>query len=486
MTRLRFAALSLGVASLAAFAWFGVLRPRPMATWLRVETPSHAILDKGFPVRVTLDAPVRSAQLAVDLHWLGSRSTARGFLVGSPPQRVDARQEPYTFELPVDTRPDLGQVQIILFLSPTGRWEDRIESATTAPIPVQPHGTLGPVASTPAYAVRSESFPPSAPSPALRISIAVLWLLSSIALWRRGARPGLGRDWLEPVGSRGVRLRWLAAACLLAALWELSTLETFLPQIARAAALEHDLYAERFWTQQWITLAFLAGVLAWLAITLRGSPLHRKDVIAAALGLYAGISLSSVVSLHEIDRILSVTILSIPSAQVAKLFVAIAVLVLASRGTRSSGPDEPRARSDRTSTGVHQRASVRLVARTVSRYCGGSRIGAGGGTVGVGALVESGMISRSSQCFEPSPIDHTPIVPDVGRVAVASVQVACHTSGSALEFGQIFARIEFPLPVGLTSSRKRYHWPGCGTTPVIGCAQLGVVPWAESSNALVL
>ncbi len=291
MTRLRFAALSLGVALLAAFAWFGVLRPRPTATWIRVETPPHAILGKGFPVRVTLDAPVRNAQLAVDLHWLGSHSTARGFLVGSPPQRVDARQEPYTFELPVDARPDLGQVQAILFLSPSGRWEDRIEAATTAPISVQPHGSLEPFASTPAYEVRSESFPASAPSPALRISIAVLWLLSSIVLWRQSARSGPGRDRLEPVGSRGLRLRWLAAACLLAALWELSTLETFLPQLARAAALEHDLYAERFWTQRWITLAFLAGVLAWLAFTLRGSPLRRTDGIAAALGLYAGISL---------------------------------------------------------------------------------------------------------------------------------------------------------------------------------------------------
>jgi hypothetical protein len=45
---------------------------------------------------------------------------------------------------------------------------------------------------------------------------------------------------------------------VLAALWELSSLETFIPQIARVAAVERDLYAERFWTQRWITLAFLA------------------------------------------------------------------------------------------------------------------------------------------------------------------------------------------------------------------------------------
>ena len=333
MNRLRFAALWLAVVLLAAFAWFGVLRPRPVSTWIRVETPPHAIPGKGFPVRVTLDAPVGNAQLAVDLHWLGSRSTARGFLAGSPPQRVDGRRDTYTFELPVYARTDLGQVQVILFLSPTGSWEDRIEAAATAPIPVQPHGTLEPFATISVYDVRDESVPHSAPSPVLRALIAVLWLLSSIALWRRGAR-----------------LRWLAAACLLWALWELSTLETFIPQIARAAALEHELYAERFWAQQWSTLAFLAGVLAWLAFTLRRSPLHRTDGIAAAIGLYAGISLSSLVSLHEIDRILSVTILSIPSAQVAKLSVAVAVLFLASRGSRSSGPDAELARSDRIST----------------------------------------------------------------------------------------------------------------------------------------
>jgi len=318
LNRLRFAALSLAVVLLAAFAWFGVLRPRPVSTWIRVETPPHAILGKGFPVRVTLDAPVGNARLAVDLHWLGSRSTARGFLVGSAPQRVDGRRDAYTFELPVDARTDLGQVQVILFLSPSGRWEDRIKAATTAPIPVQPHGTLAPFTTISVYDVRDESIPQSTPSVVLRALIAVLWLLNSIALWRRGAR-----------------LRWMAAACLLAALWELSSLETFIPQIARAAALEHELYAERFWAQQWSTLAFLAGVLGWLAFTLRHSPLHRTDGIAAALGLYAGISLSSLVSLHEIDRILAVTILSIPFAQVAKLSVAVVVLFLTpSRGTR--------------------------------------------------------------------------------------------------------------------------------------------------------
>jgi len=101
------------------------------------------------------------------------------------------------------------------------------------------------------------------------------------------------------------------------------------------------------------------------------------------------------------------------------------------------------------------------------------------------ASVESGRISRLSQYFEPSPIDHTPTVPEVGRLLVPSVLPACHCAGSAVESNQILARIEFPLLVGLTSSRKRYHWPGCGTTPVIGCAQVGLVPWAESSNGLV-
>jgi hypothetical protein len=201
------------------------------------------------------------------------------------------------------------------------------------------------MAGTPVYEVRSESVRGAIPSPTLRVSIAVLWLLNGTVLWRRGARPG--RDRLEHVAPRGVRLRWLAAACLLAALWELSSLETFIPQIARFAAVERDLYAERFWTQRWITLAFLAGVLAWFAFALRASPIHWTNGVAAALGLYAGIALSSLVSLHEIDRILSVAIVSIPAAQIAKLAVAIAVLVVAWCKTRLKRPGDPLARSCR-------------------------------------------------------------------------------------------------------------------------------------------
>lgn len=348
MSRLRFVALSLAVASLVAFAWFGVLRPQLTATWIRVDVPRHAIVGRGFPVRVTLDVPMESVLLVVDLHALGSRDTARGFLAGSAPQRVDSRQESYSFELPVAARNDLDQVQVILYLSPSGLWEDRIAAATTGPIPVQTGGALEPMAGTPVYEVRRESVRGAIPSPTLRVSIALLWLLSTTVLWRRGARPG--RDRLERVASRGVRLRWLAAACLLAALWELSSLETFIPQIARVAAAERDLYAERFWAQRWITLAFLAGVLAWFAFALRASPLHWTNGVAAALGLYAGIALSSLVSLHEIDRLLSVAILSIPSAQIAKLVVAIAVLVLTCRRTRLEGPDDPRAHPCRVAT----------------------------------------------------------------------------------------------------------------------------------------
>jgi hypothetical protein len=51
------------------------------------------------------------------------------------------------------------------------------------------------------------------------------------------------------------------------------------------------------------------------------------------LWLYAGISLTNLLSLHELDRLLAASILSVPLVQVAKLSAALAGLGLAVRET---------------------------------------------------------------------------------------------------------------------------------------------------------
>ncbi len=321
MNLLRRAAIPVSLLLLAAAIWLGLLRREPPASWLRVEAPPHAIASQILPVRVLLDAP-EDTLVGVDLHWATTRREPRGLLSTSPRQRVDGGESTHTFELPVAVPDDLGHVSAILFLSASGRWEDRTAAAATPLIPIRTSGVLEPLEPIPAYDLpRAEGSTVTA-SPLLRNTIAVLWVLSGISLWRLGVR--------GPAG-------WLALACLAAAVWELSNVEEALSGTVRAAALEHRLYYERFWLQRSLTFAIVAATAASIVWALRRSRVGTTDLVRAALCLYSGISLASLVSVHGTDRFMGSPIFSVPFAQVAKLAIAIAILLLA-RGSASSPP----------------------------------------------------------------------------------------------------------------------------------------------------
>ena len=326
MTLLQRAAPPVVLLLLAAAIWLGLPWRNPPASWLRVEAPPHAIASQMLPVRVSVDAP-EDTLLGVDLHWATTRREPRGLLSTRPRQRVDGGESTSTFELPVADPGELGHVSIILFLSPSGRWEDRSAAAATSLIPVRTSGVLEPLAPISAYDLAREEGPIVTALPLLRHTIAVLWVLSGISLWRARVR-----------GTAG----WLALACLAATAWEVSNVENALAGAVRAAALEHRLYYERFWLQTGVTFAIVAATAAMIAWTLRRSRVGTTALVRAALCLYAGISVASLVSLHGTDRMLAWPIFSVPSAQIAKLGVAIAVLVLAR--TSAGGPPaaEPR------------------------------------------------------------------------------------------------------------------------------------------------
>lgn len=307
------AGLSLGVLLLVAGC--GLLATEPPASWLLVEAPAHAIAGQTVPVRVTLTVPAEDTRLAVDLHWTTSRGEPRGFLSSSTPRWVHRHARMYTFEVPVPPQAELGAVTAVLYLSPSGRWEDRTAVAVTARIPVRKSGPPVPAEPISAYEQTGEVPRPADPSPALRYVIAGLWLLGGLGLRRERAA--------------GAETDRLAVACLLAAAWELSNAELLLSESARAAALAQRLYYERLWLQVGATLAILAGTTALVVSALRRSPLRRAGLVRAVLWIYAAISLAGLVSFHETDRWLGLPVSAVPLAQVAKAGLAVATLALA-------------------------------------------------------------------------------------------------------------------------------------------------------------
>lgn len=130
-----------------------------------------------------------------------------------------------------------------------------------------------------------------------------------------------------------------------AAVWEFSNAELALAGHVRTAALEHRLYYERFWLQEGVTLAIVAAAIVLIALALLRSRVRRTGLVRAALWLYAAISLAGLVSFHEIDRLLASPIFSIPLAQVAKLWIAVAIPVCGQRPfpTRPSAAPGPEA-----------------------------------------------------------------------------------------------------------------------------------------------
>jgi hypothetical protein len=330
MKRLRPVVLPLGLLLLAAAVLFGALRPRAQAAWLRVEAPPHALVGQMLSVRVTLTEPTADVWLAVDLHAMSTRREPRGFLSSSSPQRVARTTRAYTFEVPVVAADDLGHVQAIVFLSPSGRWEDRLRAASTVAIPVGSKGTTGRLEPIPAYDPAEEVASLPAASPALRVSIAALWLLAGLVLcWTRSRPPAREAAFTDPARRRS---GWLALACAAAAVWELSNAETSLASHARAVAFEHRLYYERRSLQEWITIAVVMGTVALAALRLWPSR-DGGGLLPAALWLYAAISLTNLLSFHELDRLLAASVLSVPLVQVAKLSAALAGLVVVVRET---------------------------------------------------------------------------------------------------------------------------------------------------------
>jgi len=315
------------VLALAASAWLCTGPLREQARWLQVEAPRHAVAGGPVPIRVTLRAPSPAVWLSVDLHGMSSRHEPRGFVSQGGSQRIDARARSYLFEVPVAAESDLGYVLAVVYLSSSGRWEDRIAAAATEPIALRSEGPgeLQPIS---AYDLTKPIGTTRAPSPTLRVTIAALWLLAGLVLWWRT------RSASPPAGAAAAvrRSGWLALACIAAGLWELSNAESWVVAVARTLAWEHRLYYERSALQELITIAILLAATALAAARLRAAGARGPErPLHAVLWLYAGLSLISSLSWHEADQLLAAPVLSVPVVQIAKLATAIAALLAGMR-----------------------------------------------------------------------------------------------------------------------------------------------------------
>jgi hypothetical protein len=302
--------------------WILLDRTEHRPGWLTVEAPAAAVVGQPLEIRVTMKESVDATQIVCTLHRAGADRRLRERVASSGPAREAASGGTYLFRFESLDINNLVFVSAVIYLSPTGSWQDRTLAAHTKLIPVKPAdaGRASPplkmtsvYASTSAAeddaAERAARGPRQGPSPWAHPVIFVI-LLSSAVLCR--ARAGRKRPDASPTETRE-RTIWLAfsAVFVLSAFLELSGVVGHLAAWGRRLAKEGNLYDFRKPFQKALMSAVAAAALGLFLLFIRAlrKPGSRLFLWWVGIGLAAYLSTSfiSVLSFQAVDVVRGMT-----------------------------------------------------------------------------------------------------------------------------------------------------------------------------------
>jgi hypothetical protein len=140
-------ALGLAAAGLIfAAAWAVVdrverrARVRNQPRWLTVEASPLAVVGRPVDLRVTLQDLPGPEMIVCGLRWTAADRRVTGGLASAGPARETRGGETIDFRIEVRDREEMRFVSAVIYLSPTGRWQDRTRGASTELIPVSRGG----------------------------------------------------------------------------------------------------------------------------------------------------------------------------------------------------------------------------------------------------------------------------------------------------------------------------------------------------------
>jgi hypothetical protein len=308
----------LAVALVIVFAatWVVLDRTEHRPGWLTVEAPSAAVVGQPLEIKVTLKRSVEANQIVCTLHRAGADRRLREHVASSGPARAAAGGGIYLFRFNIPDKNNLVFVSAVIYLSPTGSWQDRTRAAHTKLIPVKRADTgnaAPPLKRTSVYTStsaaeddteeRAARGPRRGSSPWAHPIIFVI-LISSAALCR--AKAGRKRPDTSPEETRE-RTIWLAFAAVfvLGAFLELSGVVGHLAAWGRRLAEEGNLYDLRKPYQKAAMAAVAAAALGLFFLFIRAmkKPGSYRFVWGVGIGLaaYLSVSFVSVLSFHAID-----------------------------------------------------------------------------------------------------------------------------------------------------------------------------------------
>jgi hypothetical protein len=224
----------------------------------------------------------------------------------------------FDFPISVPPRENLRFVNGVVYLTPTGNWNDRTRAVFTDPIQVTINGpdsvseSFEPLRMHSVSAASKVFHRPSAFSRAL---LSLLLLAATVLAWLPKPSCGPNSRWL----------RTLAVGLALACVWELLGLEGWLGERARALAKAEDVYYRRFGVQRLLSTAVIIATL--VVITMVTRVRRGSRLVIAAFVIYVGVSLLSLLSLHALDRLGAISWHGLTLVRAVKLGCAILILM---------------------------------------------------------------------------------------------------------------------------------------------------------------
>ncbi len=361
----RTVALGLAAAGLIfAAAWAVVdlvdrrVRMRDRPDWLTVEASLPAVVGRPFELRVTLADLAGPELIVCGLRWTAADRRITGELASAGPARETRGGEILDFRIEVREKEEMRFVSAVIYLSPTGRWQDRTRGASTELIPVRrgteaaevppPRALRMSRTATPAEQAAQESRRASerrSPPVLLRLLLVVVLLSGGALCGAAAVRQSRGRT--RPLLL--VRLAWAGIGLILIVS---GVLETFdipdrITEWARLAFMERDIYEMRR-PLQGAAAVTAAAVTAALLVFGLGAAARSRDhrwlwAVGVGVVVYLSMTLVGMTSFHPIDVLRRITVLGVSAFHAARGAGAVLALVAAAaalqktRGTAAGG-----------------------------------------------------------------------------------------------------------------------------------------------------
>ncbi|HMA53330.1 MAG TPA: hypothetical protein VKT17_02655 [Acidobacteriota bacterium] len=284
--------------------------------WLAVEGPATAAVGGRIEFRVRLEGRDGPGMIACTLHHADAEKRGWGYLASSGPPQPAVAGRTHTFVFTVPERADMAYVFALIYLSPTGRWEDGTRAVSTAYIPVVREG--GAAATTVLRKTRLHRYPTVAESERTEARAArargrssvwihpilgALLVAAAFLAVKAGGRSKAAARPVEP----GERTAWLllAAALTIGAVLEVSGIASHVAAWGRRLAEQQGLYELRRPLQKTVMALTAAGCFGLFILFIRAArrPGSHRYLWWAGIGLaaYLAVSFVGVLSFHAVD-----------------------------------------------------------------------------------------------------------------------------------------------------------------------------------------